>query len=580
MSKVVIVWPEDVNPYELDFIKELTCASNDFAEIEIVKEPPKDENIRCIYVVNYWCKTHQPYGIYNKDYGLIYLADEEITRQMDMYINDPKCKFIWRQYVNPHYHGHPKVSYMPCAYQKGFSTIKLSNIKKDLLWSFAGAKHVNRVTGINTMSNAKPNYIHMTPEFSFNHSSGLNLEEYRKVCERSYYVLCPSGKFSMECSRLYECLEAGSIPITVKNSQQFTAEPSYHHFIFPPEDEVGPIPFIIGNTWDDCLQFVLANPEPVELTQKCIIYWKKCKAYWNKKLHIHANTLLDKVYDTVIVQHNIKSIVEKYPIINGWEKLTELVPNPQYLWDYGAKVYSQNKEDGILYRIFAEIGVTNKKILEIGAGDGIECMAANLILNHGFHGVLIDGSEYWLQIGANKYNEMNPQLLEKTTFNLAFVTRENILDVLHNVNGFGDFDMLSLDIDGIDYYILKTIMDSNKVNPRVIVVEYQDILGPVDTLTVSYKADFNHRDYDCYNGPNYCGASIGAFIYLLKTNYAFVGCDDSGFNGFFVRRDLLTTNLYEMTDISPCFKIPKVVKGIIERRPRTAHMEWVDVKTL
>ena len=291
ISKVVLVWPEYVNSYELDFIKELTAASNDFTEIKIVKEDPKDENIRCIYVVNYWSKTHQPYGIYNKDYGLIYLADEKITRQMDMYINDPKCKFIWRQYVNPHYHGDPKVSYIPCAYQKGFSTIKLSNITKNLLWSFAGAKHVNRVTCINTMSNAKPNYIHLTPELSFNHSSGLNLESYRKLCERSYYVLCPSGKFSMECSRLYECLEAGSIPITVKNSEQFAAEPSYYHFVFPPEDEIGPIPFIIGNTWDDCLQYVLANPEPVELTQKCSVYWKKCKAYWNKKLHIHANNL-------------------------------------------------------------------------------------------------------------------------------------------------------------------------------------------------------------------------------------------------------------------------------------------------
>lgn len=152
--------------------------------------------------------------------------------------------------------------------------------------------------------------------------------------------------------------------------------------------------------------------------------------------------------------------------------------------------------------------------------------------------------------------------------------------MLNNVNGIGDFDLLSLDIDGIDYYILKTIIDSNKVNPRVIVVEYQDILGPVDTLTVEYIADFYHHNYDCHNGPNYCGASIGAFIYLLNTNYAFVGSDECGFNGFFVRRDLLTDNLYEMNDISPCFNIPKVVKGMLERRPRTAHMNWIDVKTL
>jgi len=274
------------------------------------------------------------------------------------------------------------------------------------------------------------------------------------------------------------------------------------------------------------------------------------------------------------------NIIKNVQLEDGWTKIKELIPTSKYIWDYGAKIYSQNNEDGILYRIFAEIGVTNKKILEIGAGDGIECMSANLVLNHGFHGLYIDGSEYWLKIGVNKYNEINPKLLETTSFNLAWITRENILDILTELNGYGDYDMLSIDIDGIDYYILKKIMDTNKVNPRVIVVEYQDILGPTSTLTVEYIANFDHHNYDCYNGPNYCGASLSAFIYLLKDKYAFVGCDYCGFNGFFVRRDLLTNNLYEMTDISPCFEIEKVKQGMVERMPRTSHMNWIDVKTL
>ena len=55
--------------------------------------------------------------------------------------------------------------------------------------------------------------------------------------------------------------------------------------------------------------------------------------------------------------------------------------------------FSQNGEDGILLYIFSLIGMTNRRALEICCGDGIECNATNLIVNHGFDGLLIDGNE-------------------------------------------------------------------------------------------------------------------------------------------------------------------------------------------
>ena len=61
--------------------------------------------------------------------------------------------------------------------------------------------------------------------------------------------------------------------------------------------------------------------------------------------------------------------------------------------EVGFKAYSQFEEDGILLYIFSIIGVSNKKVVEICVGDGTECMAANLLINHGWEGLLFDGSE-------------------------------------------------------------------------------------------------------------------------------------------------------------------------------------------
>jgi hypothetical protein len=141
------------------------------------------------------------------------------------------------------------------------------------------------------MENATPNYVYKTQPHSFNHPDGLCIEDYRKICERSYYVLCPTGKFSMECSRLYECLEAGSIPLTITNSDQLDILPSYHHAVFPSALEVGEIPFVIGQNWEECLYFVQNNKTPDKLTEECRDYWKRCKQYWNKRLHMHSEKL-------------------------------------------------------------------------------------------------------------------------------------------------------------------------------------------------------------------------------------------------------------------------------------------------
>lgn len=275
---------------------------------------------------------------------------------------------------------------------------------------------------------------------------------------------------------------------------------------------------------------------------------------------------------------SLYDIVTECPLDKSAESLEKYADvNTPHIWRYGCKVYSQNGEDGILYKIFQSIGTTNKITVELCAGDGIECNSGNLILNHGFKGYLFDGSMDNITSGMKYYEkkgEKDATIFERVNFAYSWITAENIVGLLEQCELPKTIDLLITDIDGNDYWVLKSIIDSG-MRPRVICVEYQDILGPIRSVTIPYNPNFNHQHYDCWQGPNYCGASLMAFINLLK-DYAFVGCEALGFNGFFVLRDELGS-LKEMTNITPCFEIPKVIFGMKERQPRTASLQWIEV---
>jgi hypothetical protein len=244
-----------------------------------------------------------------------------------------------------------------------------------------------------------------------------------------------------------------------------------------------------------------------------------------------------------------------------------------------AKRNSQNGEDGILYYIFRCIGVTNRKCIEICAGNGVECNTSNLILNHNFNGLLFDGNDRNVAIGKNffKYKKYhNPNNFGNVLFLKEWITRGNICNLISKHNYSGNIDLLSLDMDGVDYWILKKLLDTNTINPRVIVLEYQDIIGYKLSITVPYADNFNGWT-DNWHGPNYCGASLKAFINLLK-NYRFVGCNEYGFNAFFVRNDEISDFLPEEKDFEKnVFHFEKCKFGMVHRWARVKDREWISV---
>ena len=130
--------------------------------------------------------------------------------------------------------------------------------------------------------------------------------------------------------------------------------------------------------------------------------------------------------------------------------------------------HSQNGEDGILWYIFSLIGATNRKSVEIGAGNGMECNTANLIINHHWLGLLLDGSETNVNAGREFFAHHPDTWSLPPSFQHHFIDAENINGLLQTYGFDGEIDLLSLDIDGVDYWVWKAI---EVTSPRVVILE-------------------------------------------------------------------------------------------------------------
>jgi hypothetical protein len=238
--------------------------------------------------------------------------------------------------------------------------------------------------------------------------------------------------------------------------------------------------------------------------------------------------------------------------------------------DTGFRVYSQNDEDGLLLFIVALIGLTNRLCVDMAFGSPYGANTTNLICNWGFHGLLIEGNRDNIQASEKFFATHKDTWIYPPRCVSAWVTTENVNEILIE-NGFeGEIDLFSLDMDGMDYWIWKNLM---VVRPRVVIVEYQDIWGPEKAVTVPYKPNFNRFD----THPDYFGASLAAFVKLgREKGYRLVGCNKYCYNAFFLYKDLGAEFLSEVSPES-CMNYPKVKWGIENRLPAVRDFEWVEV---
>lgn len=203
------------------------------------------------------------------------------------------------------------------------------------------------------------------------------------------------------------------------------------------------------------------------------------------------------------------------------------------LFETEFRAYSQNGEDGILWFLFSLLGTTNRRAVEICAGDGIECNAANLVINHGWSALLVDGDPAQVARGREFYRQCRNTWVSPPVLTQAWITAETVNDIVTNHGFAGEIDLLSLDLDGNDYWVWQAL---TVVQPRVVVLEFNASAGPDRPLTMSYDPAFR---LDFSITPYRAGASLAAFTSLAAhKGYRLVGVQSLGFNAFFVRDDI------------------------------------------
>jgi hypothetical protein len=179
--------------------------------------------------------------------------------------------------------------------------------------------------------------------------------------------------------------------------------------------------------------------------------------------------------------------------------------------------YSQNGEEYRLEYIFENIGTTNKVFVDIGAWNGEHLSNTKLFREKGWLGVLIDGNRY-------------PGIYH------SFVTQENIIETFSKFFVPKEFDLLSIDIDGNDYWILKEILRHHR--PRVIVSEFNSEFPPTESKTIAYNPNFvfgyHHGKPDDYYGYTY-----GAGQKLARAFGYTIVYQQSDLNLFYLRNDLV-----------------------------------------
>jgi hypothetical protein len=236
--------------------------------------------------------------------------------------------------------------------------------------------------------------------------------------------------------------------------------------------------------------------------------------------------------------------------------------------EVGFRRHSQFEEDGILLYIFSLIGCTNKVAVEVCAGEGVECNTANLILNHGWQGHLFDGNPQNVQRGRRFFSEHKDTFLWPPKFNHAWITAENVNEVLKQSGAQGAVDLLSLDIDGMDYWVWKAL---DCIAPRVVVCETHNVIPPDLALTIPYDPAFAITIED------YHSASLAAMTKLGKQKgYRLVGAHRYGFNAFFVR-DGIGEDLLPPVAVADCVRHPYAEHARRERWPKVRDMTWVNV---
>lgn len=239
--------------------------------------------------------------------------------------------------------------------------------------------------------------------------------------------------------------------------------------------------------------------------------------------------------------YSIGQIINKLKSVNDTERilLGRLLADQNSkkeggkLTDYEFQVFSQWGEDGIIQYLVHKLNITSKVFVEFGVETYHEANTRFLMMKDNWSGLVIDGSKANIEM-INKQSISWRYSLNAVQ---SFITSENINSIITDNGIEGEIGILSVDIDGNDYWVTKAI---DCIQPILLINEYNSVFGPDRAISVPYAPSFVRTS--AHHSNLYYGASLAALTHLAnEKGYALVGCNSNGNNAFYVRRDRLSS---------------------------------------
>lgn len=190
------------------------------------------------------------------------------------------------------------------------------------------------------------------------------------------------------------------------------------------------------------------------------------------------------------------------------------------------RVYSQFGEDGIIQFLLRRMPALPRTFVEFGVERYEEANTRFLLQHDNWRGLILDGSATLSELRAQDVYWRHD--LEAIS---AFIDRDNINQLIGDAGFHGLIGLLSIDIDGNDYWVWERI---EVIDPVIVIAEYNSVFGSQRAVSVPYSATF--RRTEAHPSNLYWGCSLPALCHLATSRgYTFVGSNQAGNNAFFVR---------------------------------------------
>jgi hypothetical protein len=196
---------------------------------------------------------------------------------------------------------------------------------------------------------------------------------------------------------------------------------------------------------------------------------------------------------------------------------------------FGSKTFSQNDEDGLTLEIIKRLGLNSKQhfFAELGIGNGTECNSI-ILAAMGYRGI-------WI---GNEVLSIDVPMAKTVKYLKAWITAANVLPLLHtgmelyNIKDSGSLKIISVDLDGNDYYVSSEIL--KQFHPDLFIAEYNALFPPPLEFCIEYNPEHSWS-----YGDSYFGCSLATYNTLMEAHGYFLVCCNcfSGANAFFVKNE-------------------------------------------